>query len=310
MAFENDPTELDNFKCKLNFVDYAESVGYEVDAGESSRNSIILRGPGDDKLIVGVAESGHWIYFSVRDPKDNGSIIDFIKNRQHSTLGQIRRELRNFMGVERPANPTRRAIRKPIPTAKDRHEVVRGWHRLKPYTSDYLEKVRCLSPETIRVFSKMIRQDKYGNACFGHRDEEGLTGWEKKNSKFTGFSTGGDKMIFAVLVGNERKQAVIAESAIDLMSYYQLRPADNTLYLSFGGALSPEQWELLERIFPKVPTLIVATDNDSPGEKFFARMSEMHPNALRHRPTKKDWNEDLKALVKGDQPENENKQPP
>ena len=34
--------------------------------------------PGGDKIVIAQDEDQHWIYFSVRDDSDNGSIIDFV----------------------------------------------------------------------------------------------------------------------------------------------------------------------------------------------------------------------------------------
>ena len=41
-----------------------------------------MRSPDGDKVVIAVnGSNGHWIYFSVRDDADNGTIIDFIQNR-------------------------------------------------------------------------------------------------------------------------------------------------------------------------------------------------------------------------------------
>jgi len=87
--------EIDDFKRRINLTEYAAAQGYALDRKESSRNSVTMRGPGDDKIIIGKdANSGHWIYFSVRDDADNGTIIDFIQNRQRFDLGEVRKALR------------------------------------------------------------------------------------------------------------------------------------------------------------------------------------------------------------------------
>lgn len=33
----------------------------------------------DDKIVIRVEGDGHWTYFSVRDARDNGTIIDFLQ---------------------------------------------------------------------------------------------------------------------------------------------------------------------------------------------------------------------------------------
>ena len=78
----HDP-ELDRFKRDIHFVHYAiERYGYTRDARESSRASHVLRREAsDDKLIVRRSDDGHWTYFSVRDGRDNGTIVDFVQRR-------------------------------------------------------------------------------------------------------------------------------------------------------------------------------------------------------------------------------------
>ncbi|MCA1852091.1 MAG: hypothetical protein LC647_06775 [Beggiatoa sp.] len=80
-------TELEGFKRLINLTEYAAAQGYVMDRKASSRNSITMWGPGDDKIIVGRDDaSGHWIYFSVRDDRDCGTFVDFVQNRDRLTL--------------------------------------------------------------------------------------------------------------------------------------------------------------------------------------------------------------------------------
>ena len=99
--------EIDDFKQQINLTEYAAAQGYVLDRSESSRNSVTMRGPGGDKIIIGRdASSGHWIYFSVRDDADNGTIIDFIQNRQRLDLGGARKALRPWVGSPSPTRQT------------------------------------------------------------------------------------------------------------------------------------------------------------------------------------------------------------
>lgn len=91
--------EIDDFKQRINLTEYVAAQGYVLDRKESSRNSVTMRGPGGDKLIIGKdANSGHWIYFSVRNDADNGTIIDFVQNRLQGGLGAVRKALRPWVG--------------------------------------------------------------------------------------------------------------------------------------------------------------------------------------------------------------------
>ena len=101
----NRSEELEAFKTRINLTLYAASRGYAIDRKASSRNSAILQHPNGDKVIVALDHDGHWIYFSVRDDKDNGSIIDFIQRRGGGSLGDVRKELRAFGSRLRERRP-------------------------------------------------------------------------------------------------------------------------------------------------------------------------------------------------------------
>ena len=104
--------EFDRFKTDINLVEYAaDRYGYQRVRRESSRASASLRHPAnDDKVIVSKASRGHWVYFSVRDDRDNGTIVDFILRRENKSLGEVRDDLRQWLGMPRPErSPSDRA---------------------------------------------------------------------------------------------------------------------------------------------------------------------------------------------------------
>jgi hypothetical protein len=90
--------ELERFKTAINLTEYAAAEGYQLDRRASSRNSVVMRHPGGDKIVIARGEDDHWIYFSVRDDTDNGSIIDFIQHRRRCSIGEVRRKLRPWVG--------------------------------------------------------------------------------------------------------------------------------------------------------------------------------------------------------------------
>src|SRR5258708_22332251 len=75
--------ELHRFKSDIHFVRYAvDRYGYQRDRRESSVSSHVLRHPAtDDKIVVRKDKDGHWTYFSVRDDRDHGTIVDFVQRR-------------------------------------------------------------------------------------------------------------------------------------------------------------------------------------------------------------------------------------
>ena len=102
----NDAAELERFKVEINLSQFAASRGYTLDRRESSRNSAVMRNHEGDKIII-AREGKHWIYFSVRDDSDNGSIIDFLLHREAGGIGRARQTLRRWTGSPSPIPLTR-----------------------------------------------------------------------------------------------------------------------------------------------------------------------------------------------------------
>lgn len=306
--------ELERFKSQINLAEYAEAQGYEIDRRESSRASIVLH-QGDDKIIVATDKDGHGVYFSVRDDRDNGSIIDFVQKRQGLNLGQVRKELRPWVGdqvqqrcrlVER--KPEAERSRKPEPSTVDRQQVLAVWLRMQPAEGrhPYLENERKLSVETLADprFIGMVRQDAKGNAVFPHYDREGLAGYELKNEGFTGFSKNGTKAVWHSANLATAPRVVLVESAIDGMSHAQITGDTDAAYISIGGAMSDRQRDLLAGVLAKAhqreAVIVVATDNDPGGNALAAEVAGLAPAGAqveRQTPDEgKDWNDAVKAV--------------
>jgi hypothetical protein len=252
--------ELERFKSEINLAVVAEEYGYVLDRRKSSRSSLVMRREADgDKIVVATALDGHGVYFSVRDERDHGSVIDFIMQRDNVKLGAARQILRSwlpgsslFPTARRPAT-----IRKPEAIPRDQVGIIAQWHRMAFYRTGYLEE-RGILPATVTVFADHVRIDARGNVAFRHNDQSGVTGWELKNKGFTGFSAGGKKALFGCRIGTKppapHPRLVIAESAIDAMSFYQCYPGPG-LFLSFAGALSLDQRALLTDVLARYPEI-------------------------------------------------------
>jgi len=96
--------ELEQFKQHISLAAYAESLGYQLDQRESSKNSWVMRSL-DDKVVIATNQNGHGIYFSVYDEQDNGTIIDFVQKRVSQNLGQVRKELRKWLSISFSYSP-------------------------------------------------------------------------------------------------------------------------------------------------------------------------------------------------------------
>lgn len=301
------PMEIDRFKTDINLIEFAAENGYQVDRKESSRNSVVMRLPStDDKIIIARGHDNHWTYFSVRDPGDNGSIIDFVQKRNDKNLGEIRKELRPWIGKPSNLEKIKRFNANIEPSVVDRSAVKQKFVKARSVYSDYYLKGRGIKSATIRDprFDGMIRQDERRNILFPHHDREGLAGFEIKNKNFTGYSRFGVKSVWHSRARKADTKIVICESAIDALSYHQIRGDERTRYMSTGGQMSPYQEGILKAAIAKMPPgseIIAAFDRDIDGDRFAAKLKELAPNSniIRHAPAiGKDWNEQLQLQSK------------
>ncbi|MGH2478375.1 MAG: toprim domain-containing protein, partial [Ktedonobacteraceae bacterium] len=285
--------ELEKFKSEINLAELAAAYGYELVRKESCKTSFVMKHPAEVSKIVVATDSkdGHSIFFDVHN-RASGSVVDFVMYQENVNLGYARKILRNYLNGERPA-PVQ--LRRPEATSRDQALLFANWQAMRPYQGSYLEE-RGLNPETIAAFAEHIRTDRRGNTIFRHDNDKGLSGWEAKNTHFSGFSGAGKKALFIRQIGNLPPDTiVIAESAIDTMSYYQLHP-ENGLYMSFAGSMSQDQEQLLNRIVTRYQEskVIIVTDRDQKGNEYAQIIHRMRPDAVRATPPiGKDWNETL-----------------
>lgn len=300
--------ELEDFKTHINLTEYAASLGYEMDRRESSRNSVIMRHPDGDKIIVARGLDQHWIYFSVRDETDNGSIIDFIQNRKGDSFGQIRQRLRPWIGYGRPVKrPPVHAYAKEVePSSKDLARVIAAYSRMRaaprhPYLESRGIPAALLTDPRFR---RRVFVDERHNAVFPHWNASGICGYEIKNKDFTGFSSGGEKGLWISRAGKDDTRLVIAESAIDALSHAALFPDKKARYASTGGKMNPQQPDLIRSAILHLPPgaeVVAATDADEDGRKMAdqikAEACEANRNFIRHEPPAEgsDWNDQIRG---------------
>jgi hypothetical protein len=311
-------TELNEFKRRINLTEFAAAQGYVLDRKASSRNSITMRGPGDDKIIVGRDDaSDHWIYFSVRDDRDCGTIVDFVQNRDRLTIGELRKALRPWIGEA--ANPPRRPARESFapevePITKDLARVRALFASMQPVDGEhrYLQEERNIPAGVLAdpIFAGKIYADpRYGNAVFPHYDRDGLCGFELRNTSFKGFARGARKGLWYSVSTPEDSALVIAESAIEALSYHALHHPARTRYFSIAGETNPAQRLLITAACAKLPpgaTFIIATNNDDGGRHLAAQLRGLALAAgredlaiLDHAPEGEgaDWNDALREQL-------------
>lgn len=278
MGFDS---RLDAFKTEINLVEYAGSCGYAVVKHESSRSSVVMKAADGDKIVIAKSGSGHWIYFSVHNGSDNGTIIDFVLNRKgRGNLGKVKGELSAW--VDGPVIPDHRqsSLRlEVVPSSKDRQRVLRAFSAMNPVTSHGYLEGRGIPSEVLASprFKGCVYLDVRRNAVFPHRDEEGLSGYEIKNRSFTGFASGGEKALWMSNILPGDSVLVVAESAIDALSYYTLKRL-NAVYTSTAGAWNPKTPAVLLAAIERLPAdgkVVLAFDHDQQGLEYVERAKEL-----------------------------------
>lgn len=258
--------ELHRLK-RIDLRAYAAAQGYEVDKRDSWRGSAVMR-QGGDKIVISRDTDGHYVYYSFRDERDNGTIIDFVKNRQRLTFKAALQELRRFDGIgPLPALPPLSA------TPKDRRAVEGAYRRMKDLSwHHYLEEDVGIPREILTCprFAGRIKVDARANAIFPHFDGPGLCGFEKKNAGFKSFSPGGEKGFWESNDFEGDDRIVFAESGAKAVKYHALHPDEHTRYRSIGGRPKEHQADLI-RLHMKAmlagSTVISAMDNDEAGHQ-------------------------------------------
>lgn len=297
--------ELERFKSQINLSEFAASRGYTLDKLKTSRNSAVMVHTDGDKIVIARTESLIWIYFSVRDDRDNGTIIDFLQNRGGGSLGKVRKALRAWLGVSRPVPALLPFVCELVPVSRDRAKVLAAWERARECLALPYLTGRGLGPDVLALprFAGCVRVDQHNNALFPHNDKDGLCGYEIKNMGFTGFAPGGVKGLWHSVVKPSDQRLVITESAIDGMSFQVIHGGESARYVSTGGALNPQQPVLLRDDMEKMPdgsTIVLAFDMDDAGESLAGEVRALAPadrivrRMLPEPGASKDWNEALK----------------
>jgi len=216
--------ELDRFKSEINRTAFAAGLGYRLDRREISRCSAVMRHPVTDENFVFSRDEhdGHWIYFSVRDAHDNGTIVDFLQRRGHRTILEVSRELRSW--IPGAATDVATGLRRAdvTPRAVDRVAAAKAFAVARVVSIGVYLNRRGIRPDTLALerFAGTFREDALRNVLFPHRDADGFVGYESKNHGWTSFSPGGVKALWQSRSFETDTKLVIAEGAIDALTFH------------------------------------------------------------------------------------------
>ena len=300
--------EIDQLKAVVRCEVLLERNGWKLDVQESTKKNPKYRRGAGEIIIVNHDGQGWW------DPGSTakGDVFKLARHLDPSlNFGQVRRELRNYVGLA----PTYPAADRTSMAPEPRVPPELRWTGRKTVietssTWSYLVKERGLTPEIVAAAVKAdgLREGPYSTAWFAHRDGTGaLTGIEMRGPDYRGFSADGDKTLFRLQFGNERPtRLAVLEAPIKAMAFAAIEGMrKDTLYVSTAGGMGPRTLVCLQQemaALARRPGAVVvpASDADAAGEKYATRIAELANAAglATQRATPaghKDWDDVLKA---------------
>lgn len=309
----SDSEELDQMKL-VDLRVIAAELGFEINTRRSSRGSVCMDHPSGDRILVGRATDGHYVWCAVRG-RGSGSAIDLWQQHRGGSLGDVRRALRAFLGGGAPPPPHAAPGHGVLPALRPIERDILGvcaryaaFAPLGPY-HPYLCGERAVPREILSdpKFAERLKIDERGNAVFPHYDGSGLCGWEARNHGFVSFSKGGRKAIWCSVPAADDHRLVIAESGIDALSYAAIAGHHGSRFLSFSGGLNNTQPSLLQNAMRRMrpgSMVVAAVDNDDAGDGYVSVLETLFNDLGRDdlafqvdRPAVAgfDWNDTLKV---------------
>jgi hypothetical protein len=304
--------EIEQLRAAVSCAVVLERRGYRLDEQESSRRSLKYRRGKGETVIVNHDGHGWWDTGSTA----KGDVFTLVQYLDPGlNFGQVRRELRDLVGIAPTFQPTERITR-------DKGEHVPPellWTARKPVTEgspvwNYLTRERGLPPEIVNAATRTdaLRDGPYASAWFAHRDaDDQVTGIEMRGPNYRGFSRDGDKTLFRLQPGHEAPtRLAVTEAPIDAMSLAVLEGMrKDTLYVGTAGGMGPRTIAALGRELTALAdrpgaVMLAATDADPAGDKYAAYLTELaaaaNVPAQRAVPAgHKDWNDALRATGQG-----------
>jgi hypothetical protein len=316
---EDTTPTFDEFRRRIPITELALSQGYALNRAKGLKWPVLDHPDGDRVIIVNPGAAGGEGYFNPRDDRDRGNLVHFVMNRLGSvfpvdaSLSKAQNVNRILCDWLRVPYSQRLSFRKAA--LPSRHGGKVDGFRFSPSVllpladTRYLES-RSLLPATIgdplfrgRILS--LRGSGDGAVAFPYREavDGPVVGAEVRSAALKRHLPGTSKST-SVWTSNPPSvtgRVVVCESAIDCLSYHQLRGGPGNLYISFGGTLTNGQMECVARMSASLALssgfgFIIAVDNDEAGASYSKKLAAFLPDARVDIPAVgKDFNEMLMA---------------
>lgn len=307
---------FNEFRSKISIMELALANGYICNRSKGMKWPVLESNSGDKIIIVNPNSSSNQGYFNPNDDRDKGTLINFVGNRLGDIFPQdlslsreqnINRVLHQWLNL-----PFRERLASTKILGSSRHgegveELTFLPALLKPLEDvDYL-KFRGIDESTLRStnFQGKILQCRIGNFCniaFPYQETIGgkYVGAEIRNHQFKRHLSGSlrSSSVWMSNIPTQVKRMIICESAIDCLSYYQLKRAVEAVYISIGGSITEGQMKCIGNIVKDMSLdsafqMVVAVDRDEKGKAYTQKILGVFSKAFVDYPTGKDFNEDL-----------------
>ena len=316
-------SDLERIKREVNLIQHVSSMGYVLDKVKSSKTWAVMEKEGDKILIKNSPnQNGHWMYKSLVDDQDKGTIVDFMQKRgftYQSICGLSSHHLDDRMlkdqqclsqeiqDVSASRCIAQEAFEKVKVHEKNNYLHCRGIDRS---TYEHYPSVKVGDQAVFALYKDLDHHGKgvmcstisYGFDSKGSISEDGFVNSAKYFQK--GLPRG-----LSVLVDPDIpvKAIVVTESPIDALSHKQIHKDDgSTMYISTCGSLSEGIKKELETVLGHAKAVglpvTLAFDNDPAGRKMHKVVSELAGvNQLICKdsiPTRyKDWSQELVSML-------------
>ncbi len=298
-------------------MELALANGFRINRSKGLKWPVMDHANGDRIIIVNPGNSGNQGYFNPKDDRDRGTIVQFVKNRlggifpmdtSITPAQNVNKVLCSWLNLP---FTERLAFQKTALPSRHGSKVTEFQFNpsdLRPLSDHSYLLSRGILPETFNHVSfrgQILSSISYGGTtvAFPYRQSPGgkIVGAEARGVNLKRHLTGSRKAS-SVWISNPPAftgRLIICESAIDCLSYHQLKGAGDNLYVSFGGTLANGQMECIKGIISSIEKsddfrILIAVDNDEAGKSYAALLQNSFSEAILDRPSiGKDFSDEM-----------------
>lgn len=320
--------DLDRIKKEVNLIQHVSSMGYTLNKHKSSKVWAVMEKDSDKLLIKNSTnQQGHWVYKSLVDDQDKGSIVDFMLKRNfsyqsirglsssHLDTSVLKSQKDLSYEINDPdtqSHLARASLLKIAAKSKDNYLCARG---IDPSTySSYSSSMLKVGRQASFALYQSLDSHGKGTIC------STLTYYFSDNKEMPGsivskkyFEKGLPRGLSVLQdAGIPVTKIVITESPIDSLSHKQLhQEPSSTMYVSTCGNLTSgikkELTNLLQSAQINKQRVVLAFDHDAAGQSMAEQVRSLVKEAGSvhvETPKKgKDWNELLQDSLRTDHKE-------